>query len=31
VRLVYRLDVDDYGPRPTVQLVVEHLVAVTGD
>jgi single-stranded-DNA-specific exonuclease len=30
VRLVYRLDVDDYGPRPTVQLVVEHLVAVTG-
>jgi single-stranded-DNA-specific exonuclease len=25
LRLVYRLDIDDYGPRPSVQLIVEHL------
>ena len=25
LRLVYRLDIDDYGPRPAVQLVVEHM------
>lgn len=25
LRLVYRLDIDDYGPRPAVQLIVEHL------
>ncbi len=25
LRLVYRLDVDDYGARPAVQLIVEHL------
>jgi single-stranded-DNA-specific exonuclease len=28
LRLVYRLDVDDYGPRPAVQLIVEHLQPV---
>jgi single-stranded-DNA-specific exonuclease len=29
VRLVYRLVENDYGERPTVQLVVEHLAALT--
>jgi len=29
VRLVYRLDVDDYGSRPSVRLVVEHLTRVS--
>ncbi|NNC63196.1 MAG: single-stranded-DNA-specific exonuclease RecJ [Gammaproteobacteria bacterium] len=27
LRLVYRLAVDDYGPRPSAQLIVEHVFA----
>jgi len=27
LRFVYRLAVDDYGPRPSAQLIVEHLLA----
>jgi single-stranded-DNA-specific exonuclease len=27
IRLVYRLDVDDYGSRRSIQLIVEHLEA----
>jgi len=30
LRLVYRLDVDDYGSRRSIQLVVEHLERTDG-